>query len=88
MRVSIRIAFVAVAMTLLPLMASAYDFKVGDIAYNFVAGTNNEVAVTFTSNVIQPDPTLNNYYGVSDANIPETVKYNGKTYNHGCDMRC
>ncbi|MBP5561120.1 MAG: leucine-rich repeat protein [Muribaculaceae bacterium] len=81
MRVSIRIAFVAVAMTLLPLMASAYDFKVGDIAYNFVAGTNNEVAVTFTSNVIQPDPTLNNYYGVSDANIPETVKYNGKTYS-------
>ncbi len=72
---------IALALTLVALNATnvlSYDFKVGDLAYNFVAGTSNQVIVTFTSNVLNSDPP--NYYGVTNVNIPETVKYNGKTY--------
>ncbi len=62
------------------LSAHAYDFKVGDLVYNINTDDNTKVSVTYTSNVIYADPTQNNYYGVTDVNIPETVKYNGKTY--------
>ena len=74
-----RILLIAFALSAL-LAAHAYDFKVGDLAYNINTDDNTKVYVTYTSNVIQSDPTLNNYYGVTNVNIPETVKYNGKTY--------
>lgn len=73
-------SLMTIALTLLPAMLYAYDFISGNIAYNISGDNNSQVHVTFTSNVIQSDPTLNNYYGVTDVNIPETVKYNGKTY--------
>lgn len=60
--------------------ASAYSFLVDGIAYNINPEDDKKVNVTYTSNFIYPDPTQNNYYGVTDLNIPETVKYNGKTY--------
>ena len=68
-----------VALSLSP-MANAYDFKVGDLAYNFVAGDSSKVFVTYTSIYTnQNDPDLTNYYGITEVNIPATVKYKGKT---------
>ena len=61
------------------LSAHAYDFKVGDLVYNINADDNAKVSVTYTSRTTYSDPTLNNYYGVTDVNIPETVPSHSST---------
>ena len=55
---------------LLPLLASAYDFKSGGIYYNIV--DNNTVSVTYGKS------QYSSYSG--DIVIPRQVTYNGKTY--------
>ena len=53
----------------------AYDFMVGGIAYN-INSDGRSVTVTYT--VWSPD---SNYSGLTTANIPANVAYNGKTYS-------
>jgi len=63
-----RAACTAVAL-LMWTAGFAFDFMSGGLAYNIVSETNVYVA-----------PTNNNYQGLSTANIPEKVTYNGTTY--------
>ena len=68
------LAFIGSAFT-----ASAYDFVVNGIYYNY--NGNDEVTVTYTD--YSTDNYNNRYYyntNVGDVIIPETVTYNGKTY--------
>ena len=59
----------------LPLTATAYDFMVDDIAYDYNSdGTS--VSVTFTE-----EWSNNNYSGLTTANIPSSVTNNGTTYS-------
>ena len=74
-----KLHFIALFITA-SLIAHAYDFKVGDLAYNYVPGDSTKVYVTYTSIYTnQNDPDYSNYYGLTAANIPATVKYKGKT---------
>ena len=56
------------------LSANAYDFMVDGLAYN-INSDRNSVTVTFTN-----DQYYYNYYGLTTANIPEHVIYDGVTY--------
>ena len=64
----------SLVMLLSLLSASAYDFMVDGIAYN-MNGSNATVTYTNDSNYYS-----NNYSGLTVANIPESVTYNGVTY--------
>lgn len=67
--------FLALFLSALPLSASAYDFMVDGIAYNYNSdGTS--VTVTFTKQW-----SSNNYSGLTTANIPSSVTYDGTTYS-------
>ena len=52
----------------------AYDFQSGDLYYNIT----NDTRVPYTVDVTRP---WSNYAGLTTANIPETVTYNGITYS-------
>ncbi len=56
---------------------SAEDFEVDGIYYNITSSTNKTVEVTFRGNY---DHSYSNEYSGA-VNIPESVTYNGKTYN-------
>ena len=58
-------------LMLLPIVASAYDVKIEGIYYNYI-NNNNELEVTYKDN------DYSSYSGV--VNIPEKMKYAGKTY--------
>ena len=60
-------------IALLPLVASAYDFKYNGILYNVVSYTENTVEVD-----IKPDIWMDAYTG--DVEIPSFVSYNGLKY--------
>ncbi len=60
-----------------PLTATAYDFMVDGIAYNI---NGDGTSVTVTSTV--PDPADGgSYSGLTTANIPSSVTFNGNTYS-------
>ena len=64
-------------MTILALTASAYDFMVNGLAYNYLNGpSGSKVEVTYTLR-----NSTSNYRGLNTANIPSSVTYNGKTYS-------
>ena len=66
-------------MAILALTASAYNFMVDGLAYNYLNGpSGSEVQVTYTSNY---DNYAHNYSGLTTANIPASVTYSGKTYS-------
>jgi len=60
---------------LLPMAVSAHDFEVDGIYYNIING--NEVAVTYKGSF---EYSFNDEYS-NDVVIPETVSYNGRTYD-------
>lgn len=62
-------------LALLPLMASAYDAKVGGIYYKLTS-YNNTATVTHMDDV-----NYNSVAYTGKVTIPETVKYGGVTYN-------
>ncbi len=53
----------------------AYDFKVGDLCYKILTNQTNAVKVTY-----EEYNTQSNYVGLTNANIPDTVTYQGTTY--------
>lgn len=53
----------------------AYDFKVGDLCYKILTYQTNAVKVTY-----EVYNTQSNYVGLTNANIPDTVTYQGTTY--------
>lgn len=57
------------------LSATAYDFMVDGFAYNY---NDDGTSVTVTCTEYQ---TSFNYYGLTTANIPASVTYNGTTYS-------
>lgn len=64
-------------LTLLPTPAHAYDFMVDGIAYGIKSFTDeDEVEVTYTALF-----SSSNYAGLTTADIPNAVRYNGKTYS-------
>ena len=64
-------------MAILALTASAYDFMVNGLAYNYLNGPyGNEVEVTYTEYW-----SSSNYSGLTIAYIPPSVTYSGKTYS-------
>ena len=62
-------------LMLLPMAVSAHDFEVDGIYYNIING--NEVAVTYKGSF---ENSFNDEYS-NDVVIPETVSYNGRTYD-------
>lgn len=68
------------AVMLLPLSATAYDFMVDDLAYNITGSNTVEVTYTDYYTVYWNDTYDINYSGLTDANIPTSVSYNGTTY--------
>ncbi len=59
-------------MAILHLTASALDFTVDGLAYNYLNGqSGSKVEVT----------DYYNYSGLTTANIPSSVTYSGKTYS-------
>ena len=66
-------------MAILALTASAYSFMVDGLAYNYLNGpSGSEVQVTYTNN---DNNYAYNYSGLTTANIPSSVTYNGTTYS-------
>ena len=65
---------VALMLTIMSLTASAYDFMVDSIAY-IINNNGTSVTVTYTGYY------SNNYSGLTAANIPSSVTYNGITYS-------
>ncbi len=64
-------------MAILALNASAYNFMVDGLAYNYLNGPNGgEVEVTYTEY-----RSRSNYSGLTTANISASVTYNGKNYS-------
>ena len=66
---------IALMVLLLPVTASAYDFMVNGLAYE-INSDGTSVSVTYTKLLSD-----SNYPGLTEANIPESVSYNGKTYS-------
>ncbi len=63
-------------MALLATNASAYDFMVNGIAYNYLNGsTGSTVEVTYSSY------SHSNYSNLTTAIIPSAVTNNGKSYS-------
>ena len=69
-------ALLALFAMLMPLVASAHDFKVGGIYYNITSETDKQVEVTFRGN--DYDSYTNEYSG--SFILPATVTYNGVNY--------
>ena len=68
---------ILVMALLLPQLASAYDFKVNGLCYNF-NGDGTSVTVTYENSYTGGTT----YYGLSgNLVIPSTVTYNGATWN-------
>ena len=66
-------------MAILALTASAYDFRVNGLAYNYLNGSSgNKVEVTYYNDNFD---YVYNYSYLTTANIPSSVTYNGKTYS-------
>jgi hypothetical protein len=66
-------------MAILALTASAYNFMVDGIAYNYLNGpSGSEVQVTYSN---RENTYANNYSGLTTANIPSSVTYSGTTYS-------
>lgn len=67
----------ALISTMLPQLASAYDFKVDSLCYNYNADS--------TSVMVAYEETGSSANGYSNLNgdlvIPESVTYNGTTYS-------
>ena len=64
-------------MAILALTASAYDFMVNGLAYKYLNGqSGSELQVTYTVY-----GSSSNYRGLTTANIPSSVTYNGTTYS-------
>ena len=57
-------------MAMLAMNANAYDFIVNGLAYNIIE--NDKVEVTYMEQWSD-----SNYSGLTSANIPKTVTYNG-----------
>ena len=71
----LRKVLAVVAMLILPTTASAYNFMVDGIAYNYLNGPDGgEVEVTY---IVSNDA---NYSDMYSAIIPDSVIYNGKRY--------
>ena len=59
----------------------AYDFKVGDLYYNIISN-NAPYTVEVTYELASaPEHPLDNYLGLTDIIIPESVTYSGITYS-------
>ena len=71
---SLKQLFVAMVALLCSVAASAHDFEVGGIFYNFFG--NDYLSVTYKGT--SSDAVSNEYSG--NVVIPESVTYNGKTY--------
>lgn len=70
--------FLVLLLSASALTASAYDFMVDGLAYNY---NEDGTSVTVTYTAI-PDPWMSpNYSGLTTANIPSSVTYNGATYS-------
>lgn len=70
--------FLALLLSASALTASAYDFMVDGLAYNY---NEDGTSVTVTYTAI-PDPWMSsNYSGLTTANIPSSVTYDGNTYS-------
>jgi hypothetical protein len=65
---------VALLLITMSLTSSAYDFMVDSIAYKINA--DGSVSVTYTQQW-----SSWNYHGLTTANIPSSVVYNGTTYS-------
>ena len=66
-------------MAILALTASAYNFMVDGIAYNYLNGqSGSEVEVTYNNST---NDFTYNYRSLTTANIPSSVTYNGTTYS-------
>ena len=63
-------------VTLLPILANAYDVEIDEICYNF---SGNKAEVTYKNY----DSSLYSYYSDYSGNvvIPESITYNEKTYS-------
>lgn len=59
------------------MQVSAYDFMVDSLAYN-INSDGTSVTLTYTEYYYNYS---SNYSGLSEANIPETVTFNGQTYS-------
>ena len=59
----------------------AYDFKAGDLYYNIISNTAPyKVRVTYELLSV-PEHPLDNYLGLTDVVIPDSVTYSGITYS-------
>ena len=74
---NLRIPLLLVMMLFSSIIASAHDFKVDGIYYNYISLTDRTVAVTYQG--WSYDEYQQEYSG--SITIPETVTYNGATYS-------
>ena len=74
---NLRIPLLLVMMLFSSIIASAHDFKVDGIYYNYISLTDMTVAVTYQG--WSYDEYQQEYSG--SITIPETVTYNGATYS-------
>lgn len=68
------------AILCLSISASAYDFEVDGIYYNFTSMSNLEVGVTYKNLTEIYGHGYRNTSYVGNITIPETVTYNNRTY--------
>ena len=66
-----------VLLSLLGLPAFSHDFEVDGIYYNITSSTDHTVGVTFKGD----DYTIYSFRYTGEVIIPESVQYNGVTYN-------
>ncbi|MBR4845666.1 MAG: leucine-rich repeat domain-containing protein, partial [Bacteroidaceae bacterium] len=69
-------ALLALFAMLMPMLASAHDFELGGIYYNVLSSANLTVEVTYKGDYVSYND--DRYKGT--VVIPETVTYNGNTY--------
>ena len=72
---SLKSFFLALLLSAISFTASAYDFMVNGIAYNY---NDDGTSVTVTYTVIG---STDNYSELTTANIPASVNYNDNTYS-------
>ncbi|MBR1803392.1 MAG: leucine-rich repeat protein [Muribaculaceae bacterium] len=78
MKKTFKSVIILLATILLPTTAMAYDFMVDDLAYNITG--NNIVEVTYNYSPVGYGQETDNYNGLTQAIVPWSVFYNGKTY--------